>query len=76
VLLKGLKVSDSSDFAEQSEPHGAASWAAAAFHPLHFYGPAGAERRTFPADEGDIADAIKFLAVGKQQAGGLLHRPQ
>jgi len=23
------------------------------------------ERRTFPADEGDIADAIEFLAVGK-----------
>src|SRR5438034_1422806 len=38
--------------------------AAAAFHPMHRDGPAGAECRTFAADEIDVADAIEFLVVG------------
>src|SRR5258708_16689184 len=38
--------------------------AAAAFHPVHRNGPAGAECRSFVADEVDVADAIEFLVVG------------
>src|SRR5690349_22943451 len=38
--------------------------AAAALHPVHCNGPAGAECRTFTADEIDVADTIELLVVG------------
>src|SRR3982074_3250005 len=38
--------------------------AAAAFHPVHCNGPAGAECRSFAADKAAVADAIEFPAAG------------
>src|SRR6266849_2649011 len=38
--------------------------AAAAFHPVHRNGPAGAEWRAFAAEKFDVADAIELLVVG------------
>src|SRR6516164_9412763 len=67
---KGVSVSSVQIPCKSGSPHGVVSAvadrvaAAAAFHPLHRDGRPGAERRSFAAEEVDVADAIELVVVG------------